>query len=226
MNFEHSIFSYCSMRNVSFQNCSFINCQFEYCDFKDSCFINCDLRYSKFVSTYVDIDILNSSPREHNLKLKFARNLRVNFDSLGLEKYKRKAQKMELEAQREFLYKCWSSEDSYYDKKYSSIQKTYKFLEWIKFKLNDWIWGHGESIKKCIISTLLFLLLISLYITLSSSTKFYETTIYVIAYFIGSIDNNSLPNYFSLCTKSIIIILRIISSGLLLSILIQNLSKR
>lgn len=224
ISFEHSFFNSCTMRNVVFEECSFVNCRFINCDFKDSYFNNCDFRYSQFNNTFVDIDIIKTSPREHNLKAKFLRSLRVNFQQLGMKKKEEIIIKEEIKSQKEFLKSSWSSQDDYYKEKYRGIKRLYKFIEWTTFVVNDIIWGAGESIKKCITSTIFFLILIAL-IT-KEEVGFLDNFIDISYYFIGSIDKSIIIDNLSPEIKSLIICVRYIVFGAILSIIIKRFSTR
>ena len=223
-NFEHSFFEDCAMRNVEFQDCNFTGCKFKNCDFKGSTFINCKLWYTKFESTYVYKKILDDSgPREENLKFKLARNLRKNYFELGLLKEENFALDKELEAQRIYLYKSWTGEEPYYQKKYPGIKKVHKFFSWLFFKFNQLIWGHGENFSQCLISILVFLILCSTIISIVySETNFLQNFKYIFMYFIGSESSIKFGEWVAM----ILTLSRTISFGLLLAIIIKKLSSR
>jgi len=110
----------------------------------------------------VDNDILNSGcPGHENLRLRFARTLRGNYQQLGDAKSANKAIGVELEASEVYLQKAWKSNESYYRKKYSGWRRIKAFIDWLEFKTLDLIWGNGESTLKLLRSTGIVLTLIA-----------------------------------------------------------------
>ena len=192
--FDHSYFSDCKLRKVSFENCSFVNCYFYNCDFSKSSFNNCDFRYSRFQDTLVDTDIFNSAPREKNLLMKFSNNLRVNYRDLG-DKYSEDAAiQHELKASEDYLYDSWNSSNTYYRKKYQGFERFKKLFEWCGFKLNKFVWGNGESFVRLILSSIIIILLLGLVSSLIGEDRFsmknlFSSVFFIFSYFIGSVDN-------------------------------------
>jgi hypothetical protein len=90
--------------------------------------------------------------------MKFARTLRVNYQQLGDASSANKAIQVELKATEIHLHKAWSSNESYYRKKYAKWDRAKAFIEWVQFKTLDFIWGNGESTIKLIRSAIFILL--------------------------------------------------------------------
>jgi hypothetical protein len=164
VSFQHSVFDGGYFNNCTFDSCDFTGCRFVGCNFHQSAFVGCDFKYAVFERCQIDADILQrEAPREENLKMRFARSLRMNFQQMGDAKAVNQAISLELEATEQYLKKSWNSKESYYQKKYSGWKKLSQFLKWIEFKILDFIWGNGESILKLIRFILLVHLLIALY---------------------------------------------------------------
>ena len=109
-------------------------------------FTGCKFDYANFERTIIEGDVLdNCCPGWDNLKLKFARTLRVNFQQLGDSELANKAIKVELDATEIHLKKSWHSNESYYRKKYCGWKRVGKFFEWLKFQILDFIWENGEN---------------------------------------------------------------------------------
>jgi hypothetical protein len=159
VNFMYCIFDGAYLRNCNFQSCDFTGCRFINSNLVGSSFSGCKFNYATFEKTLVDTDIMiNSCPSEENLKLKFARSLRINYQQLGDAKAANKAISIELKATESHLYKAWSSKESYYRRKYKGFNRLTTFGEWLEFKTLDFIWGNGESTYKLIRAVLLVLL--------------------------------------------------------------------
>ena len=232
VSFEHSYFFDCKLRKVRFENCSFVNCSFNNCDFRRSSFVNCDFRYSNFRNTIVDVDIFKSSPREHNLLLKFATSLRINYRELGQKNNEDIATQYEIKANKAHLYDSWKSKDLYYRKKYQGLERFKKFIEWIYFELNDLIWGNGESLTRLVLSSIFLIILLSTIVTINVENNFSLNQIVIniinsLYYFIGSVDNKDISELFkNSYIQHVIVIFRTIFFGLLISILIRKYSRR
>ncbi|HHB75668.1 MAG TPA: hypothetical protein ENK84_03880, partial [Desulfobulbus sp.] len=115
VNFKYTIFDTTYFRNCVFESCDFTGCKFIGANFYGAKFIGCKFDYATFERAIISNDVLdNCCPGWDNLKLKFARTLRVNFQQLGDSKSANKAIKIELDATEIHLKKSWLSNESYY----------------------------------------------------------------------------------------------------------------
>jgi uncharacterized protein YjbI with pentapeptide repeats len=84
VDFRYSIFDTCYLRNCKFDSCDFRGCRFVATSLHGSKFSGCKFEYSTFERTLVDDDILDTEcPGPDNLKMRFARTLRMNYQQLG-----------------------------------------------------------------------------------------------------------------------------------------------
>jgi hypothetical protein len=151
VDFKYSIFDTSYLRNCTFDSCDFTGCRFVGTNLYGSSFTGCKFDYSNFERTLIDSDILDTEcPGPENLKMKFARTLRVNYQQIGDAASANKAIEVELKATEIHLHKAWSSNESYYRKKYAKWKRAKVFAEWVEFKTLDFIWGNGESTIKLI----------------------------------------------------------------------------
>jgi len=150
VSFIHCIFDACYLANCTFDTCDFTGCRFLGSNFHQSTFAGCKFWYAVFERTQIDEDILiGEAPAEENLRVRFARTLRMNFAQLGDAKAVNRAISLELEATELYLRKSWSlSRGSYYRKKYPGFKQAWQFLRWVEFWVLDFVWGNGESIVK------------------------------------------------------------------------------
>lgn len=163
VNFSHSYFENCYFRNITFDSCDFNGCKFINCNFQGSKFPGSKFEYATFEKTFVDSDILsNNCPSHNNLILKFARTLRINYQGIGESESVNKAIRIELKATQEHLYESWNSKKTYYRNKYNGWQRFSMFSKWLHFKLQDFVWGNGESPLKLLRAGFYFWLIISL----------------------------------------------------------------
>jgi uncharacterized protein YjbI with pentapeptide repeats len=106
VDFRYSIFDSCYIRNCRFDSCDFTGCRFVGTNLYGSSFSGCKFDYAIFERTIVDTDILlNNAPAFENLKLRFSRTLRMNYQQLGDASSVSMAIKLELEATRVHLKK-------------------------------------------------------------------------------------------------------------------------
>ncbi len=119
IDFRYTIFDSCYFRNCVFDSCDFTGCRFVGSNLHGSCFVGCKFDYVNFERTLIDDDILETScPSLENLKMRFARTLRMNYQQIGDVKSANKAKRVELEATQLHFFKAWRSRESYYRKKF------------------------------------------------------------------------------------------------------------
>lgn len=163
--FTHCIFDNCYLANCTFDSCDFTGCRFVGSNFYQSSFSGCKFWYATFERTQIDDDILTGeAPAEENLRMRFARTLRMNFAQLGDAKAVNLAISVELEATGQYLRNSWSPKrNSYYQKKYPGLNQVWQLFRWLEFKSLDLVWGNGESIAKLMRSICIALIFIAIY---------------------------------------------------------------
>lgn len=164
--FKHCIFDGCYLNNCVFDSCDFTGCRFIGSNFHQSSFAGCNFEYATFERCQIDDDILTEeAPRPENLRMRFARSLRMNYQQIGDAKAVNKAISLELEATSVYLYKSWRSQETYYLKKYSGFKAALQFLRWLEFWILDFVWGNGESVLKLMRTLICVVIAIAIYDT-------------------------------------------------------------
>ncbi|QCX38656.1 pentapeptide repeat-containing protein [Aureibaculum algae] len=228
VNFSHTYFDHCYFRNCVFDSCNFNGCKFINSNFASSKFMGCKFDYATFQNTIVDEEILETGfPGYDNLKLKFARSLRTNFQGLGDAESANKAIEIELEARESHLKKAWKSNESYYRKKYKGKERFFAYLKWLRFKIQAFIWGNGESTMKLIRSGVILWLLMTVYDVfkfgnLNELTSYWDSFVKMPQMFLSIEKPTGYPNIY----LSFIYIIRLIAFGLFMSILLKRYNKR
>jgi len=235
VDFSYSIFDSGYFRNCTFENCKFIGCKFINSNFTGASFSGCIFDYATFEKTFVDDDILKySCPDRENLKLRFARTLRLNYSQLGDVAAANKAMKVELEATEVHYKKAWNSNDCYYRKKYQGLYRFYAFKDWVKFKILDFVWGNGENIGRFLRAILIILFMITLidiYISRASVfvcdnaisiSQSWDKLLASPQIFFGVYS----PSYFSWGILTTILVVRLIMFALFMTIILKRLSRR
>lgn len=226
--FDHSYFENCYFRNITFDSCSFIGCKFVNCNFQGSTFLGSTFDYATFEKTYISAEILDSNcPNHNNLILKFARSLRMNFQAIGESESVNKAIKLELKATREHLFESWNSRKSYYRNKYRGFDRFKMFYQWFFFKIQDFVWGNGESPNKLIRAGLIFWILISIVDTLifknhNLLSNYLDSLSNMPSIFMGIEKPDNYPAIY----LTFISVIRYIGFALFTSIIIKRYSRR
>ncbi|MBI4782428.1 MAG: pentapeptide repeat-containing protein [Oscillatoriophycideae cyanobacterium NC_groundwater_1537_Pr4_S-0.65um_50_18] len=228
VDFKYSIFDTCYLRNCKFISCDFTGCRFIGTNLHGAKFSSCEFQYATFEKTLIDNHILDQEcPEEENLKMRFARSLRMNYQSLGDAESANKAMSVELKATEEHLYKSWNSNSSYYRNKYKGWNRVQEFSKWSRFKLLDFIWGNGESpwkLLRVVLILFAFMALIDV-IAFSSSqsiNSYVQSFLNSPQIFLGTFT----PANYSSLYLTLIVLIRLIAFGFFMSIIIKQLNRR
>ena len=228
VSFEHSVFDACYMRSCVFDSCNFTGCRFIGSNFHQSSFPDSRFEYAIFERCQFDSDILTAwNPREENLKMRFARSLRMNFQQVGDAKAVNEAITLELEATSRHLLDSWFSETEFHRKKYPGFLHVRQFVAWVEFWVLHFIWGNGESIPRLLRTMVIVTLVIALYdaSALKGSatiTEYWESLKVAPAIFLGAI---ARP-FHSTAAASIIVAIRLIALSLLTALLVKRFGRR
>lgn len=228
INFSYCIFDSAYLRKCIFDGCNFTGCRFVNSNLTGSSFKGCNFEYATFDKTHVDNDILLSScPGRENLKLKFARSLRINFQQLGDAQSANRAMSIELYATEQHLLKAWHSTESYYRTKYHGWKRLQAFIDWLGFKSLDLIWGNGEKASRLlVVACIVFFIIGEIHTYLNgdfNSLASHLSSISISPLIFLGIEKTM--NYHPMYLASIHIV-RLILFGFFLSIIIKRFNKR
>jgi uncharacterized protein YjbI with pentapeptide repeats len=227
VNFRYSTFDSCYIRKCIFEDCDFIGCKFLSSNLHGSVFIGCKFDYTTFDKTLITSEILDTCcPALENLKSRFARSLRVNYQSLGDAQSANKAISVELGATEIHLYKAWRSNEAYYRAKYNGLHRFNSFFSWATFRLLDFIWGNGESWSKLARTVCLLCIVIAFYdvLTFRDPSLVCNYTAALLAAPQTFLGTNS-PQYPGILL-AIIVFVRLVVMGLFMSILVRRFARR
>lgn len=228
VDFKYAIFDGCYLRGCVFDSCDFTGAKFTSSNMHGSSFTGCKFDYATFDKTIVDNDILDvGCPGPENLRMRFARTLRTNYQQLGDAASANKAIGIELEATHDHLLKAWRSRESYYRNKYPGWRRAKAFGEWVQFRCLDFVWGNGESPLK--LFRFVFLLLFAM--------ALYDAVAFRPVEFVGSYAaalkeapqvflGVSQPAKYSGLYLSMIVVARLTMVALFLSIIVKRFNRR
>jgi len=228
VDFSHSTFDACYLRKCVFDSCDFTGCRFIGTNLVGSTFSGCRFDYATFERTHIENEILDTEcPAYENLKMRFARSLRVNYQQLGDTVSANKAIGVELAATELHLYNVWQSNSSYYRKKYKGIIRIRAWFQWLNFKILDYVWGNGESTTK-LARTLIFLFAVMTaidviqYRDVSLVSSYFSAFVEAPQIFLGA----SVPLHYPKFYLTLIILLRLIAFGFLMAIIVKRFNRR
>jgi hypothetical protein len=229
VNFRQSIIDGCYFRRCIFRDCDFTGANIIRTNFQGTDFIGCTFDYTTFSGTQIGITPLSKNlPSWENLKMQLAKNLRLNYASIGDYEGVNFAIKVELSATLEHLRKAAFSRESYYrgKKEYSGmgrIRHVFKFMWHFMWHLGfDLLWGNGEKPIRMLISIPLMLVAMALIFTVSVDMSILDSvkeTAHV--FFIGGASIK-----IGLWSSAVINIFRYVVIGLFVSSLVRRLSRR
>jgi len=228
VSFTHCVFDGCYLANCTFDSCDFTGTRFVASNFHQSMFAGCKFWYASFERTQIDDDILTGeAPAEENLRVRFARTLRMNFSQLGDAKAVNRAISLELEATGQYLRNSWSTErNNYYQKKYPGWKQVWQFIRWFEFKVLDVIWGNGESILKLARSIAVVVVAVAIHDVIAAGNvldpaAYWESIKQAPAMFLGVITKDYPPLALALIAGS-----RYIGLALLTALLVKRFGRR
>ena len=228
VDFRYTTFDACYFRDAKFDSCDFTGCRFIATNLHGAKFAGCRFEYATFERTTVDSSILDTEcPSRENLGLRFARTLRLNYQQLGDAAAVNKAMSVELKAMETHLYKAWASEEDYYRKKYVGVLFFRALYEWCLFRLGDFIWGNGESALRL----LRFVLLILSCMTIYEVFSFGDPRL-VGSYGAAALNSSEVfmgvpgPVEYPKPYIAVVTLVRLVTVGFLLSIIIKKFNRR
>ena len=228
VDFRYCIFDVCYLRDCVFDSCNFTGCRFVGSNLHGSKFSGCKFDYAWFERTLIDSSILDTEcPGPDNLRLKFARTLRINYQQIGDAQSANKAIEVELEATQSNLYKAWRSNESYYRKRYTHWRRLKAFGEWLEFKLLDFVWGNGESPLKLLRTGGLILVTLSIVdATFFSDWRLVSSYISGLGkapqFFFGTV----APSYYPSWYLTFVLVSRLVMFSFFMSIVIKRFNRR
>lgn len=228
VSFQHCVFDGCYFNTCVFDSCNFTGCRFLGSNFHQSQFAGCNFQYATFERCEIDDEILVSeAPLAENLRMRFARSLRMNYQQIGDAKAANKAISLELDATSIYLYKSWRSRENYYKKKYPGLKAVGQFVRWLQYWILDFVWGNGESILKLLRTIVLSVVVIAVYDTIAHGNvlnlgDYWNSLQSAPAVFLGI----SHPSSYPVAILSVIAVTRFVAIALLAALLVRRFGRR
>ena len=147
VSFKQAIIDKCYFRKCTFTECDFTGAEISDTNMQGADFAGCIFNYTTFNRTLVGTaPIAKNLPSWDNVKMHLAKNLRMNYASIGDYDGVNFAIRIELAATKEHLHKAAFSREAYYRNKpeYSGWKRIWQILHYTWFLMLDLLWGNGE----------------------------------------------------------------------------------
>lgn len=229
VDFRYSFFETSYLRDCHFDSCNFTGCRFVNSNLSGSKFSGCTFDYAYFEKTYIEPTILDTEcPGFENLKLRFARTLRTNYQQLGDAASANKAMNVELSAASTHNRKAAWSTESYYRKHYAGWSRVRSILQWMGFNALDFIWGNGERPFRLFRFLILTLFAMAVVDTIyfggeaDSIRSYLSSGLKSFAVFFGAATPDDYPKWYIAAITCV----RLVFVGFFLSIIIKRFNRR
>jgi hypothetical protein len=228
VSFQHSILDGCYLRGCVFDSCDFTGCRFIGSNLHQSNFTGSKFEYATFERCQIDDDILeHEGPREENLRMRFARSLRVNYQQIGDAKAVNKAITLELKATADHLLESWRSDKPYHREKYPGLQRVAQFWHWVVFWLLEFVWGNGESVLKLLRTIVIAIFVVAIYDASSLSVQatvadYWDSLKLAPHIFVGTVARD----HHSVIAASSIVSAKLLALSLLTALLVKRFGRR
>lgn len=172
-SFTQSIFEDSYFRKAIFKNVRFTGSSFRFCNFDRASFQVCDFRYCNFFHCKLPKDeIISCLPSEPNLRRDLARNLRVNYESIGDKKTADTFLDIEIKASDDEFKAIFLSKMEYYKTHYNFLGQMQAGWKFLTSKFLGMLWGYGHSVGRLTLSYSVATCLLS-FITYTKQIKFF-----------------------------------------------------
>jgi hypothetical protein len=142
---------------AAFIGCKFVGTRFSSAVFRSATFERCDFRYADFNRCVVPVpQLLANLPDEHNIRWDLLNNLRANARNIGDQHHEAELIRHEIAAEIEHWRAVGHQKSNFYQK-YSSKERFWARLRVRRLIFERVVWGHGESLLRLVIATLLAL---------------------------------------------------------------------
>jgi hypothetical protein len=184
-------------KGVTYENCSFFasviergyfhQAHFKQCNFRGARFINsvfrsatfegCDFAYADFNHSLIPIpQLLANLPEQPNVRWELLHNLRANTRSVGDTRFDSELVWREIDTELEH-WRAIGKHDSRYYEKYTRWDRIRAKLRRHRLLAERWVWGHGESLLRLAVATVVLLIIIATIATIARLPNLDNVTI-------------------------------------------------
>lgn len=152
-HFKACVFEECYFRKATLRDCHFPASRFVECEFPKPNILGCGFQYTRFRRTAPEFNVMEASlPGEPNLCRDLCQNLATEAAALGYEREARRYRLRAIEENEEALRRGYRWSDEYSQSHYPGLQRVLAFVVLGWSRLNGWLWGHGEYIRRLLLN--------------------------------------------------------------------------
>ena len=222
-----------------FIKCKFIGTKFVECNFRQATFDQCIFDYADFNRCVVPIpQILANLPSHANVRWEFLHNLKANGRAVGDVRFESKIVGREIDAEIEHWKSIRRRPSGYYEKYNNRKDWLGAWYHSLRLAVERYVWGHGESLIRLFLATIMALLVLSAAHFIGSASEFgsqslstlaaifFKSLLFVLKLFIDlpSIQANDVVSSPLISTATVLI--RYVAIGLAIPILYKQIAKR
>lgn len=238
-NFSASIIERGYFFHAKFKNCKFIGTKFAECIFRQATFDQCKFDYADFNRCILPVpQILANLPSYANVRWELLHNLRANARAVGDARYESKIVNKEIEAEIEHWRSVRRCSFGYYEKYNNFSDQSIAWYHSLRLIVERYLWGHGESLTRLFIATILALLSLSVVHCIGSAGElgsqplsmlasiFLKSLSFVLKLFIDLPSENTSEVVSSPIISTATVMTRYIAIGLAIPVLYKQIAKR
>lgn len=237
-DFSYSIVVRSYFHGAKFSRCKFIGTRFVSTVLRSATFEGCDFSYADFDRSVVPIpQVLANLPAYPNVRWELLHNLRANARSLGDTQHESDLIWREIDTEMEHWRSVCQVQAGYYQK-YSRAERVLARLRRWRLLAERYVWGHGESLLRLGVATLVALVALALLNAVgrvadlgsesigSFASLWADSFVFLSALYVDLPSVNSKEVAESQVTSALAVALRYVSIGLAVPVLYKYISKR
>ena len=237
-DFSYSILIRGYFHKAKFERCKFIGTRFVTTSFRSATFESCDFSYADFDRCIIPVpQVLANLPAFANVRWELLHNLRANMRALGDTRHESELVWQEIDTEMEHWRSIARRPAGYYHKYTRTERWVARFKYW-RLLTERYVWGHGESLVRLGVATLVALMLLGLLnaigrigdlgsTSIGSMLKLWLDSFLLMAeLFIDLPSVNGQEVARSPITSTLAVALRYVSIGLAVPVLYKYIAKR
>jgi hypothetical protein len=236
--FSYSILIRGYFHKAKFERCKFIGTRFVTTNFRSATFEECDFSYADFHRCVIPVpQVLANLPSFANVRWDLLHNLRANMRAVGDTQHESAVVWQEIDTELEH-WRAVSRGDAGYYGKYTRTERMLARLRRWRLLTERYVWGHGESLLRLGVATLVALVLLGLLHAIgrvgdlgsasisSMLTLWLDSFLFIAAVFVDLPSVNGREVAGSPVTSTLAVVLRYVSIGLAVPVLYKYIAKR
>jgi hypothetical protein len=235
-NFSAAVIYRGYFHDAVFRKCEFIGTRFDECNFRQATFDRCTFDYADFNRCTLPIpQILANLPVYSNVRWDLIHNIRANQRDMGDVQHEADLVRQDIESEIAHWKDVRRRPTSYYNKYDNLHDQTIAWLHCRRLWIEKYIWGHGESLTRLFLATLVVLFALTI-VQWLPQLRAYETVgqaigsytkgaKYIVMLFIDLPVQTADVEY-SPVLSTVVVIVRYVVIGLAIPTLYKKISKR